>query len=144
MDQTQITLYEITMRVGTKHVYRHLQFKHPELFALVQSQGGKRFIERLYRAVYGLPDYPECVECGKKITKFRSFRKGYAFFCSNKCVAVNAAHKKKKKETSEDRFGTDNPAKAKEVDEKRRKTLLERYGTDNIAEIKWRRKQKKK
>jgi len=144
MNEMQLNLHTIIMKVGTKHTYKHLKFKHPELFSVIQAVEGKRFIERVYRVVYGIVSYPVCLQCSKEITKFRTFQKGYALFCSNKCVAQNRAHKDKKKQTSQEHYGTERPSQSKEVDDKRRETLKERYGTDSLADIRWRRNKAKK
>jgi len=144
MDSIQITAFDITKRVGIKHAYKHFQHKHPELFQCIMEAQGERFAEKLYCYIYGVTKYPTCQQCTNTITKFRSFQRGYAFFCSNKCVAMNRAHKTKKKDTCQDKYGTDTASQNKEVDEKRRQTLIDRYGTDNLAEIRWRREQNKK
>ncbi len=143
MNSTQITTHDITTAIGIKHAYKHFKFKHPELYEqIIQAQGGK-FSEQLYCFIYGITNYPTCQQCPVKITKFRSFQRGYAFFCSNKCVAVNTAHQRKKKQTCQETYGVSTASQNEEVDEKRRQTLIDRYGTSNLAEIRWRREKNK-
>ena len=143
MDNNQIEVYDIIKHVGIKHAYKHLKYKHPEHFKKIIEQGGERFAEQAYRYLYDITTYPICKQCDTEIIKFRSFRKGYAFFCSNKCVAVNRAHQQKKKRTCQETYHTDTASQNKDVDEKRRQTLIDRYGTDNLAEIRWRREKNK-
>jgi hypothetical protein len=143
MDSIQITVFDIVKQVGIRHAYKHFKFKHPDLFEKITQSQGERFAEQLYCFIYGITTYPTCQQCGIEIKKFRSFRKGYAFFCSNKCVAVNRAHQAKKQDTCHATYGTDTASQNAEVDEKRRQTLIDKYGTDNLAEIRWRRERNK-
>jgi len=143
MNKEQIEVYDIIKSVGVQHAYKHIKYKYPEYFIRINKQEGSRFAEKLYRFCYGIEQYPKCKQCMTTITKFRSFKKGYAFFCSNKCVAVNRAHKAKKKKTCQETYGASTASQSEEVDEKRRQTLMDKFGTDNLAEIRWRRNKDK-
>ena len=137
MNQNQITTLDMTNTVGLRGCFKYFKYKQPDLFKEIEECYGTRFVERLYNYVYGFKEVRKCEECHTNPVSFKSFHKGYGFFCCNKCVARNRAHKKKKEATSQKRYNCAKPAQNKEIDNKRRATLIKRYGTDSLAKIRW-------
>ena len=83
-------------------------------------------VERLYRFFY--PDYNNiCATCGNP-TKFINFNKGYNIYCSPGCVSKNKNIKDKKKATTMEHYGVENPSQCKEIQDKKIETNLKKYG----------------
>jgi len=110
--------------------------------------------EELYKIFYNITENPKCQTCGKTITTFLNFKKGYTKFCSSKCVAQNKniskkranTYKKvyaknkeeilaKKKSTSMKNYGVDHPMKSIEIKNSQKQTFLLKYGVENPTYI---------
>ena len=137
MNQIQITTFDMIKQVGLRGIFKHIKYKEPDLYEKIQGCHGTRFVERLYNFVYGMREVRKCIECNLNPVKFKSFDKGYAFFCGPKCVATNRAHKQKKTNTNRELYNCDKPSQNKDIDKKRKATLIKRYGTSNLAKIRW-------
>ena len=93
--------------------------------------------EALDRIKYNIEVRPICKECGNKVKYIglNKFNLIYRDFCCVKCSNTNKLKQQKCKETCYDKYGVDNPRKAKEIKEKivqkTKQTCLERYGVDN-------------
>ena len=95
--------------------------------------------ETVYRIFLNIEERPVCPVCGGRL-KFESThrfsrkeRNGRPFLvcCSPKCAANYEKTKLHKKQGSIRHYGTDNPAKAKEVQDKMKETNRKKYGVDN-------------
>jgi hypothetical protein len=137
MNQIQITTFDKINEIGLRGCYKHFKYREPLLYEQIEACHGSRFVERLYNFVYGYRADRKCEECHINSVSFKSFAKGYAFFCGPKCVANNRAHQKKKRDTSQEKYNCDKPSQNSKVDKKRRDTLIKRYGTDSLAKIRW-------
>ena len=95
--------------------------------------------ETVYRIFLDIEERPVCPVCGGKVQflpshRFsRKERNGNPFLvcCSPKCNANYEKTKLHKKQGSIRHYGTDNPAKAKEVQDKMKETNRKKYGVDN-------------
>jgi hypothetical protein len=140
MNQTQITVYDIVMRVGIVSAHQHLKTHYPDVYKDIEKSYGDRFAQKLYSYLYNLTQNPKCLQCNHHETKFISLYRGYRFFCGNACVAHNKAHERKKKMTTAERYDCEKPTQNPEIEDKRKKTLIRKYGTANLAQIRWNRK----
>lgn len=88
--------------------------------------------ETLYRIKYKIEIRPVCKTCGGHVLFIGKKDKGYNEHCSKKCTQMDKSVREKYKSTSINKYGRDNPAKAKIIQDKMRSTTLERYGVDNV------------
>lgn len=84
--------------------------------------------EMLYCYINYLEEIPKCKECGK-ILKFESFTRPYHNFCSTKCSSNNTEVKNKYKNTTFNKYGSDNYFSSNIGKIKRESILNEKYGT---------------
>ena len=97
--------------------------------------------EALDRIKYNIEVRPICKECGNKVKYIglNKFNLIYRDFCCMKCSNTNKLKQQKCKETCYDKYGVDNPRKAKEIKEKivqkTKQTCLERYGVTNKTKL---------
>jgi hypothetical protein len=84
------------------------------------------FKEKFYLIENLLTDTPKC-ECGNSV-KFIDMINGYRKFCSRRCAYDSDSVKKSKKETCIEKWGVDNPSKAKEIKDKVKKTNITKFG----------------
>lgn len=142
MEQNKITIVELFRKHGAQYIYGPLFAKHKRLVLVISTYGSflpdnARFVEKLYVYFYDLTERPHCLHCGENVSRFYGFSKGYALFCSNKCVANSIDVKEHKKNMSLKRYGVENPSQAREVEEKRIKTLKEKYNVDSLVELRY-------
>ena len=87
-------------------------------------------IERLYRFYH--PDFNNiCPVCNNK-TKFINFNKGYSKYCCPGCVSKDSKVKEKKKQTTFNNWGVENPSQNAEIINKKKMTMLSKYGVENF------------
>ena len=87
-------------------------------------------IERLYRFYH--PDFNNiCPVCNNK-TKFINFNKGYSKYCCPSCVSKDSKVKEKKKQTTFNNWGVENPSQNAEIVNKKKMTMLSKYGVENF------------
>lgn len=118
-----------------------------DLYDYLEDKGGNTLSEKLY-LIHN--EKGKCRTCGSSV-KFLSLKRGYRDFCSSKCTNNNKDLIKKKfikyKNTSNDKYGFDNPAKSykvrekikqsranidyEKVNDKFKKTSLKNWGVDN-------------
>jgi hypothetical protein len=77
--------------------------------------------------------YPkQCLECNKDIIDFESFNQEYkSNFCSTKCLNNNKTIIEKKKQTCQNKFGSDFYFQTTEFKDKAKLTYLQNYGVDH-------------
>ena len=102
---------------------------------------GKDFLQRLYNIRYNINEYPKCKICGKGVSKFISYTKGYKETCSKKCTNIlkyGCEHPMQSKQVQENlkqsiinKYGVDNAFKSEEIKNKIKSKNLEKYGCEN-------------
>ena len=129
--------------LNIKDCYKHIKSlknfiekNYPELYKylLDKYQDSEKFSEKIYRYLYKLDEIPKCI-CGNPV-KFINFKEGYHRFCSPKCSNNSVDSIEKRKNTCKQRYGVDNPAKSKLIQEKSKQTCKQRYGVDNAMKNK--------
>jgi len=142
MDLIRKTLLTLITEIGSQSVYNHLKFKNRALFDFVYSHradlpDAARFIERAYCCIYSITKRPQCLECDKPVNRFYGFDKGYALFCSSKCLSINKHVTQSKEKTSLKKYNSKHPSSSKIVKDKVKETIGRKYNARNIAEIRW-------
>lgn len=96
-----------------------------------------RIIEHIFWRVHELSAYPkQCLTCKAHITRFCTFKTGYAFdYCSATCVQKHPETHKKKKNTTKTKYGVESIWQVDHIVEKRHKTCMTRYGQTNTMEM---------
>lgn len=84
-----------------------------------------------------------CKLCGNN-TNFINLIKGYAIYCSSKCVNNDPDIKNKICATNIKKYGTKYGLSNSEVIEKRKQTCLEKYGVENVFQIDYIKEKSKK
>ena len=79
---------------------------------------GDDFLQRLYNIRYNINEYPKCVICGNKVSKFISYLNGYKETCSKKCTNIL-------------KYGCEHPMQSKLVQDNLKKSIMEKYGVEN-------------
>ena len=116
-----------------KIAHHIIKTHHKEIYELISNIKGKTISEKSWKWIYE-SEGGKCLNCGSD-TKFLDFRRGYASFCSNKCVAKSDEIKNKKKKTISDRYGVDHYSKTPEYKIKFEKTVKSKYGVINPGQI---------
>ena len=95
---------------------------------------GESFAEKVFCFLNNISDHP-CPICGKP-TKFISFGRGYATYCSQKCAANANSTKSKRAQTNKNKYGKENVSQVENVKEKRKSTMVDRYGVEYALQSK--------
>lgn len=105
--------------------------KYPEFTKFIrQLYPEVSHIERLYK--FFNPNYVNvCPVCGN-FTRFINFNKGYSKYCSPSCVSKDNNVKEKKKQTTLDNWGVENPSQCSEIVNKKKMTMLAKYGVEHF------------
>jgi len=130
MDERQyiLNLWNESPRVAT-HI---LKSKNPKLYYQIDQIEGNSFSEKAWKWVYSRNN--SCLECGCP-TKFLDFRRGFAIYCSRKCVANNQTISIKKTKTNQEKYGVDHFSKTDQYKEQFKTTIFEKYGVENPGQI---------
>jgi len=145
------TLNSAIKSTNPKGLSRCLSCNHPHLYDKLKTYQSETKLKNLSECIFWLvndmSEIPLCPTCGKQKLKFKSLSLGYQNECG-KCSAgknlkktmlekygvENAAHIKgiqeKKKQTCLDKYGVEHHTQTQEVQDKKRKTLQNRYGVD--------------
>jgi len=89
-------------------------------------------IQEYTRSILEVTD--KCTECGNP-TKYNTKLRGFQKYCSIKCSAISEETKKKRKETSMERFGVENSSQIPENRERAKQTCVEKYGIENVLNL---------
>jgi hypothetical protein len=110
----------------------------PELFSFVNEYPGEKVSEKCFNALNGIKDNTRyCGHCNGVINEpFINITKGYKPFCSIKCSVSTPEALAKKQATNLAKYGVDNPAKAKSIQDKAKQTNLEKYGVEYVNQVK--------
>lgn len=76
-----------------------------------------------------------CDSCKINVPRFKSFKKGYFNYCSNKCAQVNELTKNKVIATNINKYGYSCTLNSPVIKEKAKETLLIKYGGSNSKEL---------
>jgi len=87
--------------------------------------------ERVYCLRHNITCYKLCVVCNTPVVNF--LNNSYSNYCSLLCSNGAKEVKQKRKKTSLEKYGVDNPFKSEEIKEKIKETNIEKYGVDNPA-----------
>lgn len=93
---------------------------------------------KLYWIFHGWTDFPKCKHCGKLLSKRNVvISRGYADFCSAKCVANSPEIYAKKECTCEKKYGKGikNPSQAPCIKAKKEETSIKHYGVSNPNKV---------
>ena len=109
--------------------------KIQELISLTEdilpfSVYGKILRQRQYHIDNNLTSLPKCEICGKEVTKFGSYTKGYYKTCSPECRKILAD------KTILDKYGVKNSFQSNEIKEKIKETNLKKYGVEYPSQSK--------
>jgi hypothetical protein len=110
----------------------------PELFSFVNEYPGEKVSEKCFNALNNIKDNTRYCGCCKGVIDkpFINITKGYKPYCSIKCSVSTPEALAKKQATNLAKYGVDNPAKAKSVQEKAKQTNLEKYGVEYVNQVK--------
>ena len=108
---------------------------HPTCAELINRLPGKTFAERAWLFVSDLAAVPLCCVCNTNTVPFRDISRGYAKYCSTKCLANSTEVLEKKKITCMEKYGVAHHSKTSEYKEKFKSTCLTRYGVSNPGQI---------
>jgi hypothetical protein len=86
------------------------------------------FKEKFYLYENGLTESLKCY-CGNPV-KFVDMKYGYREFCSVKCSTNSKIVKERRKHTSLEKWGVDNPSKCESIKEKVRQTNFDKFGAE--------------
>ena len=95
---------------------------------LTENSNWENINNIIHSVVFNQP-LPICKNCHKEMP----YNKRGQLFCSSKCSKNSEEIKLKRKQTCLEKYGVDNPAKAKSIIEKTQKKMIEKYGVDNPA-----------
>lgn len=87
------------------------------------------FKEKFYLYINNIKEIPRCKECNKPV-KFIDMVKGWRQFCSKRCMIDCKETKEKRKLTTLQKWGVDNPSKSNLIKEKVRETNRKKFGYD--------------
>ena len=88
-------------------------------------------LERLYCLRNNISNYAQCITCGALVTNF--VNNAYSKYCTLLCANSSEEVKQKRRATSMENYGVDNPAKSHLVKSSTRESNIEKYGVDNPA-----------
>lgn len=68
--------------------------------------------------------------CGN-VKYLKNYNHGYRKYCSVKCMSLSEEVQNKKKKTTNNNYGVDNPAQSKHIQSKMKSTILKKYGVEH-------------
>lgn len=113
-------------------VERELQTKFPNRKISYCSVCGRPFIKRGTQSICSEVHFVKCCICGKsyEVKQFDKYGNPSPKTCSTVCST------ELRKQTNLERFGVDNPSKAKEIQDKKKQTTLKHFGVMYPAQSK--------
>lgn len=161
-----MTYTEILEFINSLHIFKsklpiYLKNHYPDIYQEIISctkfldntdpgdKNGISFQSRIYCIQNNLYDRPKCPNCGKNYLKFRTDIGKFRNYCSYACSRYNEDVKKKREQTTYERYGDKfyhNIDKSRKTRNERyggwcdstyrdkvKKTLFERYGNENYV-----------
>lgn len=102
-------------------------------FFISSKNIGHTFKEKLYCHINSIKSIPRC-ECGNSLD-FISLSKGWRKFCSTKCQSNSQSTIKKRKSTSIQKWGVDNPMKSEKAKGILKNSIQSKWGVDNVSKL---------
>lgn len=82
-------LKRIIQKYGKRQYSKSLKIRYPNFYKYIDTRyselAGHKFAEKCYWLINDLTCFPKCKMCGKPVTKFIDFVKGYCDCCSMSC-----------------------------------------------------------
>lgn len=104
--------------------------ENPEIYNLIVSY--TNFLpdncilnRRIFHIINEIFYLPTCLLCNNFV-KYKSYNKGYSFYCSQKCV------NKMRKEKFKKKYSVNSPLQNKEMLQKSKNTKKEKYGSESF------------
>ena len=110
-----------------------IRSKLPELYATIDALSGKTFSEKAWCWAHDA-DPGVCQACSKPV-KFLDYARGYATFCSTKCLANHTSIIEQRKTTNLLKYGVDHYSKTNEYKYRFKDTCWKKYGVENPGQI---------
>jgi hypothetical protein len=142
MDKKEIIEYIITDNVGgrkskEKHFKNFLNKNYLEINDFNYKHYSALKLEwrqKLYNYLYDIKEIPICKNpnCSKTVNYYFS-KNRYYDYCSVKCQTSDKVMIEKRKTTTKERYGVDNPMQCAEIRKKALATNKERYGFEDIT-----------
>jgi len=108
--------------------------QHNEFYVYINDNyNGTTFSERLYN--YINPIAKTCDHCGDSNLRWLDFNRGYAQFCSTKCLSRSNHRKELTKQTCLARYGVDHYSKTDRYKKQFKSSCQRKYGVDNPGQI---------
>ena len=114
MHPNKLLLLSLVKNYGTQCLYNKVKKHYPFLLVRIYAHAVDKFAlstvvnmsftEKMYCYIYDLAERPRCLFCGDTISRFYSFGRGYAMFCSNKCVAKSGDVQNQRKKTLNSKY----------------------------------------
>lgn len=113
-----------------KYIRKNFPEEHQKIKTHSDSIGlnGVKFSEEIYHYLNSISSPIKCSTCSIKTTKFEGLLRGYRRYCSSKCSNGSDEVKERKKTSSIEKYGVENPAKSDEVIRKIKNTFDSKYG----------------
>ena len=118
-----------------KYTQGWIHKEYPDFYSWINQKYSfcKYWGEKLYCFYNHIDSHPTCPICGKDLS-FLDPQLGYRKYCSTKCAHKDPEYLQHIKESCIEKYGVDNVAKAKAVQDKMKSTCLERYGVENALQ----------
>jgi len=112
--------------------YQPVWYDDMQNFNIENNLNIKKFHQLLYHYLNDIKIIPTCEN--KRTLKFWNWHGGYSKYCENhrECKICNKKHQEDIHNKVKEKYGVDNVAQVKEINEKRKNTLVERYGVDCV------------
>lgn len=112
--------------------YQPVWYDDMQNFNIENNLNIKNFHQLLYHYLNDIKIIPTCEN--KRTLKFWNWHGGYSKYCENhrECKICNKKHQEDIHNKVKEKYGVDNVAQVKEINEKRKNTLVERYGVDCV------------
>jgi len=109
---------------------RDLLYVYNDIISYTEFLSAVSVYQRVYHYINEITAIPKCENCDNQVNWQVAYNR-YGTYCSNKCTAI--ATTEQRKNTSIQKYGVDNPAKATQVKDKIKKTTQSNHGVSNYA-----------
>jgi hypothetical protein len=136
-DKLILIVNNIINNIPPNSIVSHHKQIHPHLTQIKKSTNflpnNCKLTERIYCIQHNITTIPLCLICSKPVN-FQFFTKGYATYCSLKCINKSINMFNKRKQTFKEKYGVYNASQIKEVKNKKIKTSLKNYGVKHYSQ----------
>lgn len=102
---------------------------------MVNTRPGDTFSEKIYNHITANSTIPLCAHCEQNTVKFLGFNRGYAQFCSTKCLSNSEYRRNAIQKTCVEKYGVEHYSKTNEYKTKFKQTCTQKYGVVNPGQI---------